>query len=444
MLLPLKAIISKKVRKKDGKSIVIYQYCYSSSRRVNLQTGIAVPRRYWNAKRQCISDTLPEEYGSPEELNHELLRQRKVIERIIFDAQKEHALNLGEYVKARYSPILGLHDVILRKEETTNSNNQTEFFKEIDCFIESKRKEVSKGTIDIVKSMKAHLLAYQEKRNVLIDFSMMDYNFYCDFIDFLTYEYQLKRKKIPIYGLKTNSVGRTIKKLVWFLKDRIRRKIIPPIDLVDFKVPTEEVDAIYLSYEEIGKIYHTDLSGYPELVKDRDLFVLGCLSGLRYSDYSTLRGEDYRNGLLHKKTNKTDNWVAIPLRAPASDIFKTYFIDSITTFSFTMFNRNIKQIAALAGITEPITFKYKRGNQDVSETKSKAEWVTSHTCRRSFASNEFLLGTEVSLIMKITGHKSLREFLKYIKVSAEDGARRIEAVWLSRGNMDVFSHQKLT
>lgn len=79
MLLPLKAKISKKPRKKDGKSIVVYQYCYSSTNRTNLETGIAIPLKYWNAKRQCISDSMPMEYGNAIELNQELLRQKKLL-----------------------------------------------------------------------------------------------------------------------------------------------------------------------------------------------------------------------------------------------------------------------------------------------------------------------------------------------------------------------------
>lgn len=165
--------------------------------------------------------------------------------------------NLGKYVKEYYNPNRS-HQLLPTISVDQRPSATNEFFTQIDKFIESKKKDVSEDTIEIVKSMKSHLLAYQEARNINITFSAIDYNFYCDFVDFLTNEYQLKRKLTPVYGLKTNTIGRTIKKLVWFLKDRIRRKIITPIDLVDFKVPTAEVDAVYLTYHEIGKIYHTD------------------------------------------------------------------------------------------------------------------------------------------------------------------------------------------
>ena len=65
MFLPLKAIIGKKPRK-DGNSVIYFQYCFSSTNRVLLNTDIAIPVSYWNPKRQCISKSLPTEFGDSE------------------------------------------------------------------------------------------------------------------------------------------------------------------------------------------------------------------------------------------------------------------------------------------------------------------------------------------------------------------------------------------
>jgi hypothetical protein len=103
--------------------------------------------------------------------------------------------------------------------------------------------------------MKKHLQAYEEFRKKKITFDSFDYEFYDGFIDFLTFDYVQRRRKTIITGLKINTIGKTIKQLRIFIKDRVRRKIIAPIDLTDYKIPEEEIDAIYLTYEEIGKIY---------------------------------------------------------------------------------------------------------------------------------------------------------------------------------------------
>lgn len=97
-----------------------------------------------------------------------------------------------------------------------------------------------------------------------------------------------------LVGLKVNSVGKTIKHLKSFLKDRMRKKIIPFMDLGAYKVMEEEVDAVYLTWQELSLIYHLDLSSDTNLEKYRDLFVLGCLTGFRFSDYSDIKPEELR------------------------------------------------------------------------------------------------------------------------------------------------------
>ena len=58
----------------------------------------------------------------------------------------------------------------------------------------------------------------------------------------------------------------------------------------------------------------------------------------------------------------------------------------------------------------------------------KDELVTSHICRRSFATNHYgKLSTPV--IMSITGHKTETEFLKYIGKTPKDNAEVLNKYW---------------
>jgi integrase len=437
MLLPLKAVISQKIRK-DGKSVIFYQYCFSSTNRVLLCTEIAVPKSYWNPKRQCISKVLPGEMGDSEELNLVLGRIKKAIEAIIEHGLISGETNIGAYVKGVYTPDFKVETL----QHTTNviqiRKREVDFFTEIDAYNKSKEKKVCEKGFANFRIFKDRLLAFQTFRKRKITFASLDYTFYLELVEFFTYDYLLKRKLNPEYGLKLSSIGKTINMLRVFIKDRVRRKIISPIDMEDFKILDEETDAIYLTYEEIGKIYNLDLTNDPTLVLYRDMFVFGCLTGLRFSDYSTLRGTDLRNGLLYKKANKTDSWVVIPLRKEAVDIFNGHFIGSTPVISNAVFNRYIKEIAERAGISQSITFSYKKGNKDMSTTRPKSHWITSHTCRRSFCTNEYLAGTEISLIMKISGHKTHKDFFKYIRVTQEEAARKIQDIWTARNNMLAF------
>ena len=89
--------------------------------------------------------------------------------------------------------------------------------------------------------------------------------------------------------------------------------------------------------------------------------------------------------------------MVIPLRDEAIDILKNRFENNVDVLTNAEFNRHIKTIAKLAGITQSIKFSHKKQGKDVIETKPKYAWITSHTCRRSFCTNEFLAGTPPNL-----------------------------------------------
>jgi len=290
----------------------------------------------------------------------------------------------GNFVKRTFYPYFNVQT--LKIEEVNKVARifeqkvvNKEFFFQLDEYVDSKRKKVCKGMLGVYRQLKDRLKAFEIFRKHTITFEGIDYNFYDDFIEFLTFHYEHRRRKEALYGLKVNTIGQTIKQFRIFIKDRVRRKIIAPIDLADFKISEEEADAIYLSDDEIAKIYRTDLSAYPYLIEYRDLFVLACLTGLRFSDFSILQPEDLRNDLLYKKQEKSEHWVVIPLRKEAKIIFSKQFKEKIPRVTNPEFNRHIKTIGKLAGIQERVKFSYKKGNKNIEVVKLKYDWITSHT-----------------------------------------------------------------
>lgn len=89
------------------------------------------------------------------------------------------------------------------------------------------------------------------------------------------------------------------------------------------------------------------------------------------------------------------------------------------------FNDYLKEVCELAGINDLITFYQTRGEKREQITLPKYQLITSHTARRSFATNAFKAGLPSISIMKITGHKTERSFLKYIKITKEENAKLI-------------------
>lgn len=443
MLLPIKPILDRRPRR-DGTSLIYIQYCHSSEKRALLCTSLAIPARYWNKKAQRISPNLPEQYGNADRLNLELQRMIRSTEDIVSYALSQKIDGPLEFLKMTFAPDFlpspttlpeKAKEVAQAKADPIKTN--LDFFYQMDDYIRTKTRKVSAGMIRTYNVVKERLLAFQKCRKRLITFDSFDFNFYEDLVNYLTYEHTHRRRKIVLRGLKRNSVGTTIKQLRIFLKDRMRRKIIPAIDLTDFKILDEEADAIYLTVAEVRAFYQVGLSSHPGWGRFRDMFVLGCYTGLRFSDYSGIKPEDIRKGMLYKKQSKSDHWVVIPLRAEAYDILINRFNKQVPKTTNEELNRYIKKVGQLAGINSPIKASYKKGNQDIMTTKPKYAWITTHTCRRSFCTNEFLAGTPPELIMKISGHKSLKDFYKYIRITPEEAGKKIQEIWEQRGEMYI-------
>ncbi len=428
--------------RKDGTCIIFIQYCYSAEKRTLLNSGIAIPPDYWNLKRLRINADLPASYGNAAILNEQLKTTIRIAEDILSFAFKSKIENPIAFLKKTFKPDFDLSCLEEKRKAAELPNVNLDVFFQIDEYIKSKTRQVTPKAINLFHNMRDTLQAFENYRNKTISFESFDYNFYEEFVEYLTYEHVHRRKKVTVKGFKVSTIGKTIKQLRIFLRNRMRRKIIPLINLEDFKVMDEETDAIYLTWDEIIQIYHCDLSAHSYLEQCRYLFVFGCLTGLRFSDFSTIKPEDVRNRMLYKKQNKSDHWVVIPLKDEAYSIFVKKFNQNIPRISSSDFNKYIKEIGKLAGINQIIKFSYKKGNQDIVSIKPKYDRITSHTCRRSFCTNEFLAGTPVDLIMKISGHKGLKDFYRYIRISPEEAGQKIREIWQNRGDMCIVKDTK--
>jgi hypothetical protein len=427
MRLPIKLIVRSAKVSKHGITPIALQYCFSADKRCVLNTGIQIPIQYWNKKTRRISKDLPLDYGNILELENMLTQKLRKAEDMVNYALKQKNVCPMKFLKENFN---------LNEnwgfEQMSDDKKSLNVFWNIDEYARAKEGSVKKCTINVINAMKAHLQLFQAYRKEPISFDSFDAQFYEDFVYYLTYEIPQVRRKELITGLKANSVGKTIKHLKSFLKDRMRKKIIPFMDLSAFKVMEEEVDAVYLSWKELSAIYHLNLNQQPQLEKYRDLFVLGCLTGFRFSDYSDIKPEEVRDGMLYVNQTKTLSTVVVPLKTDARHILIEKYNMQMPQVSNVNFNFYIKEVAKLAGIDEQIKITHKRGNRVSEEIKPKYAWVTSHTCRRSFCTNEYLDGTPTNLIMAISGHKTEKAFRRYIKADQVQKAHMIKKLWDSR------------
>ena len=376
-----------------------------------ISTGIAVPERYWDKITCSIVKALPAAFGSAASLQDKLNQQEIKAEKIIQYALRRKQGCALEFLKRNFH-LPDCWDVDQMEED----DDKLSVFHQIDRYIEDKQGMVQPSTITVIRTMKKHLLSFQIYIGYQITFESFNAVFYEQFVRYLTFEIPVMRRTKIIKGLKVNTVGKTVKQLKTFIKDRIQKNIIPNIDLSSFKGLAEDVESVFLNWQEVAKIYHLNLTDHSSLIKYRDLFIVGCLTGFRFSDYSTLSRNQLKDGMLHVRQTKTNTTVVVPLREEARKILIEKYDMLMPKISMVNFNYYIKEVVRLAAIDEPVKITHKRGNQIIEETKPKCAWVSSHTARRSFCTNEYLFGTPNDLIMAISGHKTELAFKKYIKV----------------------------
>ena len=292
-----------------------------------------------------------------------------------------------------------------------------EFIQYVHHFIKtSNKRESTKKSYRVVER---DLKEYQSRKKTKLKFASIDIDFYNSFVKFL------KSKRYA-----PNTIGTRVKNLKTFLSNA-KEAGLPVTE--DFKKRAfaklkEETESIYLSEQELMDMYNIDLNKFPKLSRTRDLFLIGAYTGLRFSDLSKLNEDNIsiQEQLISIRTVKTDKPVVIPFHPIVRAILNKYEYHLPKIPSNQKFNEYLKEVARLAGIIEPVRIEQTKGDFKIKKSEPKYNLVSSHTARRSFATNTYLRDVPSISIMKITGHKTESAFMKYIKISQEDNARKLQ------------------
>lgn len=279
-------------------------------------------------------------------------------------------------------------------------------------------KRYSESSIKNYKKILNHLRAFQKKTKYPIDFDTIDLHFYQKLIKYLNDQ-----------NKATNTKGSVIKYVKVFMRQSMKDKMHTNTIFQDeeFVKPVEKSENIYLTLDEIQHIYSLDLSARPGLDRVRDVFVIGCYTGLRFSDLNQLRAENFINDgqFVRVTMQKTGKPVFVPLNPQIRAILAKYDGVPPRVLSNQRMNDYLKEIAQLAELNEKVTMSQTKGGLKVNKTLNKWELVTTHTARRSFATNAYKEGIPTIDIMRMTGHRTETSFMKYIKVTNEEVAYRM-------------------
>lgn len=300
-------------------------------------------------------------------------------------------------------------------------------------YIERYRNVRSEITVKHYQTVLNKLEAFEKRTHHRLTFSDIDINFYNQF-------------RVWVYdqGYSDNYFGSLIK----IIKQAYReaRDVDHLHDLngtahKGFITVAKEADPIFLTVDELLRLHRLklteklvveewpDLCGQNaikrristcELVKNR--FLIGAFSGLRVSDFSRLGEMNIVENRIVLRTRKTDTQIVVPIHPVIRDILESGF-DLSLTISDQKMNSYIKVLAKMAKIDGKVAIREHRGGAVHVRCTEKYNLVSTHTARRSFATN-LLKAKDVPLaaISKALGHSKITTTMRYLRVGAEENA----------------------
>lgn len=183
----------------------------------------------------------------------------------------------------------------------------------------------------------------------------------------------------------------------------------------------------YITLEERNTIADFDLSEYPQMEIQRDIFIFQCCIGCRVSDLLKLTQCNVINGAVeyipHKTKGERQNVVRVPLNGRASALMEKYKgVDSKgRLFPFIAaqnYNDSIKEIFRLCGITRAVTVINSITGKE--EQRPINEVASSHMARRTFVGNLYKKVKDPSLISSMSGHaEGSKAFNRYREIDDE-------------------------
>lgn len=208
--------------------------------------------------------------------------------------------------------------------------------------------------------------------------------------------------------------------------------------LKNIKAPTvKNENILYLTPKELEQIENTELKR-SALINARRWLILGCHIGQRGEDLLSLNETNLRVRdnieVIELRQSKGSKDVTIVLPKKAREILASGFPRKI---HLATFNKHLKALCKKAEIDTPTIGRKSQGKRQTRKlgTYPKHELISSHVCRRSFATNYYAV-LPTPLLMRITGHGSEKMLLKYIGKSSIDYIQQINDYYNLKENKE--------
>lgn len=301
-----------------------------------------------------------------------------------------------------------------------------------------KGEPVKKRTIQHYTTTKYKLDNYEKHFNTKLRFQDVGLEFYRNFLFYCQ----------NIEKINNNTIGGYVTNIKKWCKiiDIEGLPINQQYRHSEFSTISNKTKDVYLTEDEINTVFNHDFSYSERLDNVRDNFIIGLQTGLRISDFMQLKKINIIDEYIEIETHKTSHSVVIPLHQQIKEILLKRNGNLPNQISDAKFNVYVKEVCKEAGFTQMIEgakMINKKDDKDffpnveiISKNKNRKEFgtypkhelISSHTCRRSFASNIYGILPNMT-IMAITGQKTETQFLKYIKITPRENAEKLKEHW---------------
>lgn len=403
-----------KIRFKSGK----FDYEFS--------TGIKVNRSHWSNKQQRVKNLIEASYR--EKVNKKLNGLRTYVMNSYYDAGVSNIAITKLWLTKTVSDFLD-------KPLTKGDESKYFFTPFIEKFIKDARTpynrnskiRISERTISTYTTTLSRVKDFEYKFGLKLKISDINLSFHNKFHQFLSEELLLN----------PNTIGGYFSRIILFCNTAEIQglEVSKELKSKNFYTPKNETNDIYLNKEEIELIINHKFES-ERLDNARDWLVIACNTGLRVSDLLSLTNSNIKGNNIEVTTFKTKANIKIPIHIQVKNILNKNGNNFPRKISDQKLNSYIKEVCCAVGLTEITPGAKKvaiKVNGKTIYRKQYGEYpkwqlVSSHTGRRSFATNSY--GTVSNLaIMRVTGHKSEQIFESYIKKSSTEFADELRRSW---------------
>ena len=395
-----------------GKTLVVLLYSFDS-KRIRISTGISCYVKNWNFNKQRIY----ERFDIPYYREHN--QHFTTLESNIYALQNE--LNIAN---TKVSEFLFKELLLQRLDNGNKPKNLLSFWMYFDQFIEAKKREI-KDVGDYDKTLRKHLKIVEYQQGIELTLTNLERksDFLAAFDRYLGYDAKNRKGE---QGLSINTIGKQYKNLKVFLNWCFTEQIILPFSIKHLVTERIEVDSVYLTAAELDRLETLELTGQLEIC--RDLFLVGCETGLRFSDFSNLQQSNISGSQLEVRPKKTRSTTSkkliIPISVRLGSILDKYEgkLPNWPVHGLNKFNEGVRKCHEKAEINVNQVIEHRKRGQIQEICQPKWKLISSHTCRRTFCTLKFLQGMPAQVIMKFSGHTTEKNFLSYLKLDAEINA----------------------